>query len=308
MPNTAARNLVMQRPQAVGFIVHEPHSLFLEDPNIGAHPARRQRRALRRRPPDGLPGRRLRPRHRAGRPLPPRRLRRRRDHRLGARARPDRARCVERLRLPAAFVGHPPGLRRLAFVGIDNRGLGPSRSPSGSLATGRRRVGMIAAALDRDSGRRPPRRLPRCARRRASTPRWSSACRSTPTPPASRACARCSSAPPTSTASSRPPTPSPPARWRCCATAGRRVPDDVGVVGFDDSAWALRTQPPLSTVHQPAEGLGREAAELVLAPAARRARDARRSARHGDRLARVGVTQARAEFTPATPRPAMMKT
>ena len=33
---------------------------------------------------------------------------------------------------------------------------------------------------------------------------------------------------------------------------GRSVPGDVGIVGFDDSSWALRTQPPLSTVHQPA--------------------------------------------------------
>jgi DNA-binding LacI/PurR family transcriptional regulator len=47
--------------------------------------------------------------------------------------------------------------------------------------------------------------------------------------------------------------------------AGRRVPEDVGVVGFDDSTWARRTQPQLSTVHQPAEGLGRAAAEAVLA-------------------------------------------
>ena len=35
VPNSAARSLVMQRSQAVGFLVHEPHSLFLEDPNIG---------------------------------------------------------------------------------------------------------------------------------------------------------------------------------------------------------------------------------------------------------------------------------
>jgi DNA-binding LacI/PurR family transcriptional regulator len=46
--------------------------------------------------------------------------------------------------------------------------------------------------------------------------------------------------------------------------AGRSVPADVGVVGFDDSSWALRTQPPLSTVHQPAREIGRNAADLVL--------------------------------------------
>ena len=46
---------------------------------------------------------------------------------------------------------------------------------------------------------------------------------------------------------------------------GRRVPEDVGLVGFDDSAWARRCQPALSTVHQPAGGLGRAAAESVLA-------------------------------------------
>jgi DNA-binding LacI/PurR family transcriptional regulator len=42
------------------------------------------------------------------------------------------------------------------------------------------------------------------------------------------------------------------------------VPGDVGVVGFDDSAWARRAQPELSTVHQPAGELGARAAALVL--------------------------------------------
>lgn len=46
--------------------------------------------------------------------------------------------------------------------------------------------------------------------------------------------------------------------------AGRRVPEDVGLVGFDDSSWALRAQPPLSTAHQPAREIGRTAAESVL--------------------------------------------
>ena len=34
--NMAARNLVTQRTRAIALIVHEPHSVFLEDPNIGA--------------------------------------------------------------------------------------------------------------------------------------------------------------------------------------------------------------------------------------------------------------------------------
>jgi DNA-binding LacI/PurR family transcriptional regulator len=46
--------------------------------------------------------------------------------------------------------------------------------------------------------------------------------------------------------------------------AGLSVPADIGIVGFDDSSWAMRTQPPLSTVHQPARAIGQNAAELVL--------------------------------------------
>ena len=34
--NTAARNLATQSSGAVALIVHEPHSVFVEDPNIGA--------------------------------------------------------------------------------------------------------------------------------------------------------------------------------------------------------------------------------------------------------------------------------
>ena len=45
---------------------------------------------------------------------------------------------------------------------------------------------------------------------------------------------------------------------------GFAIPRDVSVVGFDDSAWALRCQPALSTVRQPAGSLGARAAELVL--------------------------------------------
>ena len=46
--------------------------------------------------------------------------------------------------------------------------------------------------------------------------------------------------------------------------AGRRIPDDVGVVGFDDSQLALTTQPNLSSVRQPIEEMGREMTQLLM--------------------------------------------
>jgi len=45
---------------------------------------------------------------------------------------------------------------------------------------------------------------------------------------------------------------------------GRRVPDDVAVIGFDDSPIASATQPPLSSVRQPVEEMGREMAKLAV--------------------------------------------
>ncbi len=45
---------------------------------------------------------------------------------------------------------------------------------------------------------------------------------------------------------------------------GRRVPDDVAVVGFDDSPVGLTANPPLTTIRQPTELLGREMTRLLL--------------------------------------------
>ena len=48
------------------------------------------------------------------------------------------------------------------------------------------------------------------------------------------------------------------------STAGRKVPAEVALVGFDDSAVALSTVPPLSSVRQSVEMMGRELVRVLL--------------------------------------------
>ncbi|MCR2812410.1 LacI family transcriptional regulator [Microbacterium sp. zg.Y1090] len=52
---------------------------------------------------------------------------------------------------------------------------------------------------------------------------------------------------------------------RVLQAAGRRVPDEVSLVGFDDVVVAVTSDPPLTTVRQPLEEMGRAAAEALLA-------------------------------------------
>lgn len=52
---------------------------------------------------------------------------------------------------------------------------------------------------------------------------------------------------------------------RVAAAAGRRVPDDIAIVGFDDSVIARSTSPALTTVRQPIREMGRVLVELVTA-------------------------------------------
>jgi DNA-binding LacI/PurR family transcriptional regulator len=48
------------------------------------------------------------------------------------------------------------------------------------------------------------------------------------------------------------------------AAAGRQVPRDVAVVGFDDSPVATSTTPRLTSVSQPIEEMGQEMARLLV--------------------------------------------
>ncbi|WP_067499287.1 LacI family DNA-binding transcriptional regulator [Actinoplanes sp. TFC3] len=51
---------------------------------------------------------------------------------------------------------------------------------------------------------------------------------------------------------------------RVLREAGRAVPADVAVMGFDDLPIALHTDPALTTIHQPVQALGREAARMLV--------------------------------------------
>jgi DNA-binding LacI/PurR family transcriptional regulator len=52
---------------------------------------------------------------------------------------------------------------------------------------------------------------------------------------------------------------------RAIADSGRRVPEDVAVVGFDDIADAAEFQPPLTTVRQDFDALGEQAVRALIA-------------------------------------------
>jgi DNA-binding LacI/PurR family transcriptional regulator len=51
---------------------------------------------------------------------------------------------------------------------------------------------------------------------------------------------------------------------RAARRAGLRVPDQVSVVGYDDSSLMSCTDPPLSTVRQPIEAMGRAAVAMLV--------------------------------------------
>ncbi|MFI6320056.1 LacI family DNA-binding transcriptional regulator [Nonomuraea sp. NPDC050556] len=52
---------------------------------------------------------------------------------------------------------------------------------------------------------------------------------------------------------------------RAARRAGLAVPQDVSVIGYDDSALMNCTEPPLTTVRQPIDAMGRAAVELLVA-------------------------------------------
>lgn len=259
--NMAARNLVTRRTRAIALIVHEPHAVFLEDPNIGAILLGTNDRLSEAdyqlvwlvigsdrdsaRVADYLRGGLV-----DGAII------------VSARERDPIAMAISQIGLPAVFIGHPSIQPDQLWVGIDNRTAARDVTTR-LLATGRSKVGMIAAALDRDSGADRLAGFKDALGERfypnlvVDYPLYS---RSSGAAGMRELLARApdidgvfASADPIAAGA-----------MDVLKEAGRRIPDDVGIVGFDDSDWALRCDPLLSTVRQPADLLGRRAASVVL--------------------------------------------
>ncbi|MGV8883710.1 MAG: LacI family DNA-binding transcriptional regulator [Rhodoglobus sp.] len=262
VPSIAARNLVNQSTQAVGFIVHEPHSLFVEDPNIGEILLGANRvLSDRDYQMTTLVVDSTRDTERIGRYLSGGVV----DGIIIVSARQEDpiTNIVRRLAMPAAFVGHPPDLDDIPFVGIDNR-TAAAAITSRLIGTGRRRIAMIAAALDRDSGID---RLAGFGDAMAIASLDASRVYAVELYSYSegvRGMRELLARDPDIDGVFAGSDALAAGALDVLRQAGRRVPEDVGIVGFDNSAWAGRCQPALSTVDQPAAGLGEAAARSVL--------------------------------------------
>ncbi|WP_175410084.1 LacI family DNA-binding transcriptional regulator [Streptomyces sp. TRM64462] len=173
------------------------------------------------------------------------------------------ARMAQEAEMPVVFGGRPVGLEPRWYVDVDNAG-GARVATEHLLSAGRTRVATICGRLDTEVGR---------ARYRGYRDAMLAAGLD-PYPPEAGDFTESSGAAAMAALLTRHPDVDGvfaasdnmgAGALRTLREAGRTVPDDVAVVGFDDLAVARIADPPLTTMHQPIEGLGREMARMLVA-------------------------------------------
>lgn len=164
--------------------------------------------------------------------------------------------------VPTVLNGFPVGLRPVSYVDADNRG-GARQAVEYLAAGGRRRIAAVTGPQDMAVG------VDRLAGYRAAL-----AAAGLPELVAAGDFSEASGAAATRELLERRPDldavfaasdPMAVGAMRALKERGRRIPADVAVVGFDDSTIAQHADPPLTTVHQPVEEMGREMARLLIA-------------------------------------------
>ncbi|MET9118891.1 LacI family DNA-binding transcriptional regulator [Streptomyces longwoodensis] len=173
------------------------------------------------------------------------------------------ARLAEEADLPVVFGGRPVGPAPRHYVDVDNTG-GAREATEYLLALGRRRVATLCGRLDTEAGR---------ARYRGYRDAMLGAGLE-PLPPQEGDFTEPSGADGMAALLSRHADVDgvfaandnmAAGALRTLRAAGRSVPDDIAVAGFDDLTVARIADPPLTTVHQPVRALGREMARMLVA-------------------------------------------
>ncbi|MEU9020860.1 LacI family DNA-binding transcriptional regulator [Actinomadura sp. NPDC048394] len=163
--------------------------------------------------------------------------------------------------VPTVLGGRPPGLSPVSYVDVDNR-LGAREAVGHLIAGGRRRIATIAGPQDMGVG------IDRLAGYRealgeAGLPEYV-AFGDFGEATGIAAAERLLSGEPAVDAVFAASDPMALGTLRVLRRLGRRVPDDVAVIGFDDSAAAPLADPPLSSVHQSPEEMGVAMARLLV--------------------------------------------
>jgi DNA-binding LacI/PurR family transcriptional regulator len=263
VPNAAARSLVTRRSDSIGVVITEPTGRLFADPffprllrGVGAELSRRdlqlvlvmpataedERRAERYLTGGHLDGALLVSLH-GDDPLP---------GRLAAHG------------IPVVVGGRPPRGANVSYVDVDNR-QGARSAVEHLLATGRRRIATIAGPLDMSPG------IDRMAGYHEALDEAGvvrdpvlEASEEFTMEGGAAATDRLLQAAPDFDGLFVASDAMAAGALRVLRRAGRRVPDDVGVVGFDDSPVAVTTDPPLSSIQQPIEEMGREMVRLLI--------------------------------------------
>jgi DNA-binding LacI/PurR family transcriptional regulator len=164
--------------------------------------------------------------------------------------------------LPTVFIGRPPGPKAYPFVDADNRD-GSRLATKHLLQAGRRHIACLAGPLS----------MTPAADRKQGFMDAHAEFGVTPGPcmesyfqadAGFRATERLLAADPRIDAVFAQSDSLAMGALRALTQAGRRVPDDVALVGFDDSPIATRVSPMLTTVAQPVSGLAAAAANLLV--------------------------------------------
>ncbi len=173
------------------------------------------------------------------------------------------SRMAEEAEMPVVFGGRPVGLDPRWYVDVDNVG-GARQATEHLISAGRTRVATIAGRLDTEVGRARYRGYRDAMLAAGLDPYPPEVGDFTESTGAAAMAALLANHPGLDGVFAANDNMGAGA-LRTLREAGRPVPGDVAVVGFDDLAVARIADPPLTTVHQPIEALGREMARMLVA-------------------------------------------